>query len=79
MFTVQIIYYLCHHVAGGVKLFSTAAGAGGFKPLYRRPTFEVQNTKLEQLAVCLLQIFEYSKDIAVYSPLKTLIPDCVVL
>ena len=32
MFTVQRIYHLCSHVAGGVKLFSTAAGAGGFKP-----------------------------------------------
>ena len=31
MFTVQRIYHLCHHVAGGMKLFSMAAGAGGFK------------------------------------------------
>ena len=37
MFTVQRIPYLCHYAeggggGGGVKLFSIAAGAGGFKP-----------------------------------------------
>ena len=31
MFTVQIIYYMCPHVAGEVKLFSIAAVAGAFK------------------------------------------------
>ena len=69
MFNVQRIYYSCHYVAGEVRLFSIAAGAGGFKPWYSWSTLEVQTRTSEQvcqqklqLDVCLLQIFEYSKE-----------------